>query len=289
VKVWRAVGLTAALTAAVAGCGGSSKTDAVADAGASLSRIHSGVLHLRLELSTGAGDPSSRVGFQMDGSFDLAPSGATLPMVDLTTTDFSDPALPTSRFVSTGHDAFVVKNDVGYKLTDHQLASIRFAPATSGSGTRSIGGLDLRQWVVRPVQQPPTSIAGESVDRITGEVDAVAALNGIVDLAGQLGAGQGSSLRVSDSEASQVRAAAKSSTFEIATGTSDHLLRSMTSRVEFVATPPADSSSNGAVLDGLIKVGHLTLTIELRIERPNDPVSVSAPATTRPISDLPKQ
>jgi hypothetical protein len=96
-------------------------------------------------------------------------------------------------------------------------------------------------------------------------------------------------LRVSESEATQVRAAAKSSSFEIATGTSDHLLRSLTARVEFAATPPANGTqSNGAVLDGLIKLGHLTLTIELRIERPNDPVSVSPPATIRPISELPK-
>ncbi|MEY2451018.1 MAG: hypothetical protein QOD92_592 [Acidimicrobiaceae bacterium] len=288
-KVWRAVGLAAALAVAVAGCGGTSKADAVADAGASLSRIHSGTLHLRLELSTGNGDPASRVGFQMDGTFDLAPSGATLPVADLTTTDLSDPAMPTSRFVSTGHDAFIVKGDVGYKLAEEQLASIRIKPDASGSGNGSFGGLDLRQWVVDPVQQPPTSIAGESVDRITGRVDPVAALNGIVDLAGQLGAGQGSSLRVSDSEAEQVRAAAKSSTFEIATGSSDHLLRSMTSRVEFAATPPANNSSNGAVIDGLIKLGQLTLTIELRIERPNSAVSVAPPASTLPISALPKE
>ena len=286
-KVWRAVGLTAALAVAVAGCGGKSKSDVVADAGASLSRIHSGTLHLRLELSAGSGDPSSRVGFQMDGAFDLAPSGATLPVVDLTTTDFSDPAMPTTRFVSTGQDAFIIKDDVGYKLTEEQLAPIRIRSDASGGSTRSIGGLDLRQWVVDPVQQPATSIAGEAVDRITGGVDPVAALNGIVDLAGQLGTGQGSSLRVSDSEVDQVRAAAKSSTFEIATGSSDHLLRSMTSRVEFAASPPAGSST-GPVLAGLLEVGRVTLTIELRIERPNSAVTVSAPPTTRPISELPK-
>jgi hypothetical protein len=226
----------------------------------------------------------------MDGPFDLAPAGATLPIADLTTTNLSDPAAPTTRFVSTGHEAFIVQGDVGYQLADAQLASIRLNPSSSGSGSGSFNGLDLRQWVVDPVQQPATTIAGEAVDRITGRVDPVAALNGIVDLAGQLGSGQGSSLRVADSEAGQVRAAAKSSTFEIATGTGDHLLRSLTAQVEFAATPAETSSqAGGAVLDGLLKLGHLTLTIELRIERPNSSVSASPPATIRPISELPKR
>jgi hypothetical protein len=270
---------------AITGCGGTSKTDAVADAGASLSRIHSGVLHLRLEISAGAGDPSSRVGFQMDGPFDLTPPGAALPIADLTSTNLSDPAMPTTRFVSTGHDAFVVQRDVGYQLTEQQLSPIRVG--ASGRTSGQLKGLDLRQWVVDPTQQPATTIAGEAVEQITGRVDPVAALNGIVDLAGQLGTGQGSSLRVSDAEAGQVRSAAKSSTFEIATGTSDHLLRSLTAQVEFAAGGSA-STSSGAVLSRLTTMGHLTLTIELRIERPNNPVTVQAPSTVRPISDLPK-
>jgi hypothetical protein len=224
----------------------------------------------------------------MDGPFDLAPAGATLPIADLTSTNLSDPAMPTARFVSTGHTAFIMKGEVGYQLTDEQLSSVRLTTSSS-TGSNSFAGLDLRHWVVDPAQQPGTTIAGEAVDRITGRVDPVAALNGIVDLAGQLGTGQGSSLRVSDSEADAVRASAKSSTFEIATGASDHLFRSLTAQVEFAANASASSSSgSGAVLDSLIKLGHLTLTIVLRIERPNSAVSVSPPATIRPVSELPK-
>jgi hypothetical protein len=285
----RLVALITALLAGIAGCGGTSKSGAVADAGASLSRIHSGVLHLHLEISAGAGGPSSRVGFQMDGPFDLTPDGATLPVADLTSMNLSDPATPTARFVSTGRDAFVVQDDVGYQLTEKQLAPLRRAGTDSGS--EKLEGLDLREWVIDPQQQPASTIAGEAVDRITGRVDPVAALNGIVDLAGQLGTGDTSSLRVGDAEAEHVRAAATSSTFEIATGAQDHLLRALTAQVEFTAGGTASSGSdpaNGAVLDRLKTIGHVTLTIELRIERPNSAVSVTPPASIRPISELPK-
>jgi hypothetical protein len=288
VRLGRAIAAAGVFAIAVVGCGGESKTDAVADAGASLGRIHSGVLHLRLELSTGDGDPSSRVGFQMDGQFDLAPAGATLPVADLTSTNLSDPETPTARFVSSGHEAFIVQDDVGYQLTEQQLSSIRLGASGSAGATGGFKGLDLRQWVIDPAEQPATTIAGESVDRITGRVDPVAALNGIVDLAGQLGSGQETSLKVSDAEAEHVRAAATSSTFEIATGTDDHLLRVLTARVDFAPPATSSASGNGAVLAALAKLGHLTLTIELRIERPNSSVTVQAPATIRPISELPK-
>ncbi|MEY2459339.1 MAG: hypothetical protein QOG30_1169, partial [Acidimicrobiaceae bacterium] len=165
-KLGRAILLVTAFAVVIAGCGGKSKSDAVADAGASLSRIHSGVLHLRLEISAGAGDPSSRVGFQLDGPFDLTPAGAVLPVADLTSTNLSDPAMPTTRFVSTGHAAFVVQNDVGYQLTDQQVSSMTVGATGSGGGR--LVGLDLRQWVVDPTQQPSSTVAGEAVDRITG-------------------------------------------------------------------------------------------------------------------------
>jgi hypothetical protein len=98
-------------------------------------------------------------------------------------------------------------------------------------------------------------------------------------------------LRVSDTEAEHVRSTATSSTFEIATGSNDHLLRSLTAQVEFAANGPASTASgptSGNVLDGLIKIGHVTLTIELRIEHPNSSISVQAPTAIRPISDLTK-
>jgi hypothetical protein len=186
--------------------------------------------------------------------------------------------------VSTGAAAFIVKDGVGYQLTDAQLAPIRSTPASGAA----LSGIDLHQWVTDPAPQPQTTVEGEAVDRVTGGVDPVAALNGIIDVAGQFAGGEGSSLRVTDADAPRVRAAAKHSTFEVTTAVTDHLLRSLTAEVDFEA--PSSTASNaaaGALASELAKFGHLTLKIELRVERPNSAVAVAAPATVRPISAMP--
>lgn len=275
---WAACAVVAAVCATAA-CGGGSTRDPVADAGASLGRIHSGALHVKLEMSAGP----SQIGFQMDGTFDLTPHQGSLPVADLTTVDLSMPNAAPVHFVSTGAAAFIVRDGIGYQLTDAQVAPIRSAPS---SGATTLTGIDLRQWVVDPVAQPQTTAGGEAVDRVTGGVDPVAALNGIVELSGQF-AGGGGDLRISDADAPRVRAAAKRSSFEATTATSDHLLRSLSAEVDFEAPSPSSESSSGQVAAALAKFGHLTLSIELRIERPNTTVTVSPPATVRPINELP--
>jgi hypothetical protein len=282
----------------LAACSGSSTKDAVGAAGASLAKIHSGTLHLKLALATGTDASAATVGFQMDGPFDLTPAGAPLPVADLTTVEAAAaPSKGTTRFLSTGHAAFIVVGGVAYQLTDQQLARLEPAsgsPAASGSASSPLAGIDLSTWVVDPASQPATTVNGERVERITGKVDPVAALNGIVTMATQLGNAGGTELLVSDADAPRVRAAATSSTFEVTTGSDDHLLRTFTATVEFAvpaassATASSSSSGSGAVLRQLGQLGHLTLTIELRIERPNTAVTVQPPTDIRPIDQLPK-
>jgi hypothetical protein len=278
-----AVALAAMAAAVIAACGNDSPRSAVADAGASLGRVHSGVMHLTMELATAPNDPTARVGFQLDGAFDLA-SNSPLPLADLTVTNLSDPSAPTTHFLSTGTAAYIVEDGVGYQLDDSQTARLR--QDTTSNGSRTLSGLDLAGWVVDPVTQPVASSDGGEGERITGSVDPVAALNGIASLAGQLGAGEQTSVRVADNEKDRVRAAVKSSSFEVITGGSDHLLRSLHATVEFGAPAAAAGSESAAVLDALQRVGRVTLTIALRLDGANAPVSVQAPSTVKPFSDL---
>ena len=282
----RGTGLVAAAVLLLfAGCGHDTKRDAVADAGASLSRVQRGTLHLKLDLGADTNDPSAQVGFQMDGVFDLAPPGAPLPAADLTTANLGSPEEPPVHFVSTAHDAFIVQDGVGYQLTPQQVAPLRLDASTGTGG--GITGLDLRGWVIDPVAQPTTTTpAGENVDRITGRADPIAALNGIVDLAGQLGGAPDPALHVSATDADAVRSAMQSSSFEVLMGRDDRLLRGLTVQVQFAAPAAARPSTGGAVAQAIDKLGHLTLTIELRLDRPNSPVDVPAPAQIRPISEL---
>src|SRR4051794_35561104 len=250
------------------GCGGDATHDPVADAGASLSRVQRGTMHLELGLAAGANDPTAKVGFAMDGTFDLAPPGASMPAADVTTVNLGTPNAAANHFVSTAHDAFIVRDQVGYQLTPQQLAPLQMA--ASSDHDNGIAGLDLRGWVHDPRAQPPTSTAaGEPVDRVTGGVDPVAALNGIVDLAGQLGGGVDPALRISPPDADRVRAATQSSSLEVLTGRDDKLLRSLTVQVQFAAATAAGPTTGGAVVQALDKLGHLTLTIELRLDHPN--------------------
>src|SRR5204862_7809262 len=120
-----------------------------------------------------------------------------------------------------------------------------------------------------------TTAGSTPVDRITGQVDPVNALNDIVAMAGQFGSDQ-QTLRISDTDADRVRSLAKTSSFELLTGHDDHLLRSVTATVEFAA--PTDlSSGGGEVLSRLAQLGHLTLTISLQIDDPNSAVTVAPP------------
>jgi hypothetical protein len=40
------------------------------------------------------------------------------------------------------------------------------------------------------------------------------------------------------------------------------------------------------VVQALHKLGHVTLTVEVRLDDPNAPVAIAPPATIRPISEL---
>lgn len=273
-----AFAVVAALAIAPA-CGGS---DSAANANAASGRIHSGVMHVRMELSAGA--PAARVGFTLDGPFDLSPANRSLPVADLLTADLSNASRSGDRFLSTGQAAFVVRDGVGYQLTAEQTAPLQGDANASSGSADALAGLDLDHWVVDPQQQGSSSADGTAVDRVTGQVDPVAALNDIVALAGQFGSDQ-QPLQIDAADADRVRALVQSSSFELLTGHDDHLLRSVTATVELAA--PTGSVSGGALLTKVAQLGHVTMTISLQIDGPNQPIAVSAPATVRPISDLP--
>jgi|GEM_PF-6542556 len=277
---WATVAVAATALCAAA-CGGS-KSDAVSKAGDSVGRIHSGVLHVKVEMTSGAAPDAARVGFQMDGPFDADVQAGQLPVADLTTKDFATGR--TTEFVSDRSHAFLVVDGVAYQFDDQQVASLRRA---NGGTSGALTGLDLRSWVVQPTDQPSTTINGQTVARVTGTVDPVAAINGIVALATALGSGD-QTLQISAGDADRVRAALKSSSFELLTGAQDGLLRQVTATMAFASPQGAPNAAGGAVLQALAGYGHLTMTIQLGIDSPNGPVSVTTPASSKPIAQLPR-
>jgi hypothetical protein len=278
----RGATLAISLALLLGACGSSSTGDKVADAGASLGRVRSGEMRLRLELTAGSGD-QAKGGFELAGLFDLQPGDGGLQRADLTQQRFGT-GEKAVRVVSDGTRAFIVRDGIGYQLTDQQVAPLRASGADTS--TSAIQGLDLASWAVDPASQPPTTVDGEDVDRITGRADPVAAINAIVAMASQLG-GDGSDLAIKDADAQQVRAAMTSSTFEVLQGSKDHLLRKLSATFEF-ARNGATASGGSGVVQVLAQLGRLVLHIELQIAKPNSDVAIRAPATVKPIDQLPK-
>lgn len=275
----RRIALVALVVVLAGSCGDGSRRDPVADARASLDRVQQGTLHMELQAAGAGAQPTPSIGFALDGMFDLEPRGATRPATNVITVNLGSPGDQPAHFVSTGRDAFVVQGDVGYQLTKMPLP-----PAQPP--------LDLRALLVDPRPQTGTSTAaGEAVDRVTGSVDPVAAINGVVDLADRLGADPDTALRVSPADAARVRDAAMSSTVEVLTGHDDLLMRSLIAHIELAAptspsAPPSGPTTGGALVHALDKLGHVTVTVAVRLDDPNAPVAISPPVSIRPINEL---
>ena len=268
-----AIAALALVLVVASSCGHGSTRDPVADARVSLDRVQRATVHMQLELAGSGSDPTAQAGFATDGTFDLAPKTATAPAVDVMTMNLGLPDAQPAHFVSTGQQAFIVKGDVGYQLG--------FVPKP----TRPMP--DLGRLLVDPTAQTPISTAaGETVDRVTAHADPVDAVNGAVDLAEHLGAGPDPALRISPSDADRVRGATTSSNVEVLTGRDDHLLRKLTAHIELTAPTPPGPIIGGALVQALHKLGHVTVSVELRLDDPNVPVAVSPPATIRPFSEL---
>ena len=267
----------------LAGCGSGAKHDVVADANTSFGRVQRGAVHLKVAFRA-ADDQTTAVGFDLNGVFDLALPDTELPALDTTTANLGTPGMAATHFVCTGTDGYIVRGETAFKLGPAELEPLRLQPADRSSS--GADGRPLRPWMVDPVAQPSTTTAsGERVDRVVGQFDPVAGVNKLVDFAAALGGSPDGALRIANLDAPAVKAAIQSSQIDVLIGHDDHLLRSVSARVE-LAAPRRQTTSGGALLHAIDRFGHVTLTVELGIDRPNAPVTISAPAHVEPISEL---
>jgi hypothetical protein len=125
---------------------------------------------------------------------------------------------------------------------------------------------------------------GVAVQRVTGAVDVVKALNDIVAVAADVGPAPDEELRpVDPAGADRVKRAVRSSTLEVITGQDDHLLRRLRLDVTFAAGD----------LEGLQQaLGPLagsSLHFEVDLTGLNRKVEVDVPPSVRPLADLPRR
>lgn len=141
------------------------------------------------------------------------------------------------------------------------------------AGRGGLDGLDLTEWFGDSKLGDGAPVEGAATERISGDVDPVAALNDLLALSLRFGASeQGSPRTRSGDAADRVRAAVSSATGELLTGKDDRLLRHL--RVEIVMKPDVDQEKLRAALGDLVAT---RLQFSLDVSALNTPVEVAEP------------
>jgi hypothetical protein len=269
--VIRAVPLLLAVVA-LAGCGGSDADPAkvLSQTAENLGKIHSAKsLHLKLLVDPREGDD---FGFELEGPVALCEL-RPLPILDVEYTQIANGQEATVRLVSNGEQGFVVLDGTAYEMREDQAADLSSAceELEGGGGLES---LRVGDWV-----RDPDASTDDDVDTVTGELDVVAVVNDLVEIARAFG---GSTLaRLDRDDAQRIADATEDSSFELETGHADHLLRRLFLEAELGFDVPEDlRRALGDAVGG-------TFTFELELEDPNSQVEVQQPANPRPASELP--
>lgn len=264
-----------ALATALAGCslggGGGDAEDVLGETARNLGEIRSGTLDLRLIVAPRDGD---EFGFELHGPFALASEEGALPVLDVDYTQIVDGRRGTVSLVSTGDQAFAVVDGQAYELGEAQTTELRAASGALGE----FDELPIDDWVVDPEVEDGGEAGGAETDLVTGELDVVAAANGLIELA----RGFGRPLpRIEGPNADVLRDSARETSFSVRTGADDRLLRQLLLEAELGLDLPV------ALRAALGDLAGASITFELGIEDPNEDVSVEPPPNPRPSSELP--
>jgi hypothetical protein len=217
-----------AAVAALSGCGagaGGPAGPALQETARKLDRIESGVLSLEVRMEAKDGE---ELGYEIEGPIKLA-GGDELPLADVEYTQRANGREEKVRLVLTADGGWVEQDGERTDLSASQLEELR----TSGSllGRVGLETLDFDKWIV----DPKRSDGPDDTDKITGELDVAAALNGLAGLSGMLGSGP---RELGETRREQVEDAVSDSSFELLTGKDDRLLRKLALMVQFDADVP---------------------------------------------------
>ena len=230
--------------------GGTSADEALRDTARNLNDIRSARMDLRMTAESGDTAP---VGFAMSGPFAL-PDKAGLPVADLKVTELRGKTETTVTFVSTGTEAYVVRDGNATRLADG---------ISVGGENAGFGDLRIDGWL----RDPKLTDDGD-VQRISAGLEVATAFDDLGRLGERLGAPLLAGLKPLDDDGRKALAkAAKNSSIEVWTGKDDRLLRKLVLTVTLTGDAPAS-------LRSLVPV---TLRLSLDLADVNRPVRVEAP------------
>lgn len=232
-----------------------------------LDDVRSGTLSLLLLASTIDAPEGTGAGFQVEGPFAVGVAEGSLPVADLRFTRITGSDRRTTRFVSTGSEAFVEIDGNVTQLTEAQVAGLRVGDEGSVDG---LEGLTLTRWLDDPEVAPGPEVDGVATEQVTGTADPIAILNDVIDLSDQFGAAQDGVRRLEGDAADRVRNAVSAARADVVTGKADRLLRRANASVDLAVTDPQ-------VREALGDLAGARLTLTLEVTGINQPVEVAAP------------
>lgn len=237
---------------------GACSPDATESAATSLQKIsdiRSG--EMVLDVSIAPAGEEEATGFSLDGLFSLPEEQGALPEADLLYIQRADGSEVEGRFIANGETVFVEVDGDRVELPPEQVESFRVQG--SGSGDTIFGNLDVQSWF----PQPETEESGDAVT-LSGDLDVIAALNDIFEIAKSFGA---TLAPIEGDEAEIVRDSVRSATGEITSGTEDGLLRHLAVDFDFGVADPDLAEALGPLAGA-------TFTIDLTISNVNETVDI---------------
>lgn len=283
----------AALAFALAACGGddsggSASSGGSGDAETLLRQTFTGThdirsgkadIELRVDVS---GDPSLRgpINVRIAGPFQSAGTDQ-LPKFDLALDANAQGQGFKAGITSTSDQLFVNFGGTSYVVPDSVMARLKDSYRRSqqqGSSNRMdlrALGLDPLSWLQDPTVVGTETVGGVETDHISGDVDVSALLDDLNSVLARglpgLPTGQQVPRRIPDSDRQQIEDAIKNAKVEIWSGQDDHTLRKATLALT------VDIPRSSTTLDVLLSIELTDL---------NQPQTIEAPTSTRPLSEL---
>lgn len=237
---------------------GACSPDASESAASSLQKIsdiRSGELALDVSIAPSGEDEAT--GFSLEGLFSLPEEQGALPEADLLYTQRADGSEAEGRFIADGETVTVEVEGESAELPPEQVESFRVGG--DGSGDSVFGNLDVESWF----PEPETEESGDAVT-LSGELDVIAALNDIFEIAESFGA---TLEPIEGDEADIVRDSVRSATGEITSDAEDGLLRHLVVEFDFGVADPDLAEALGPLAGA-------TFTIDLAISNVNETVDI---------------
>jgi hypothetical protein len=266
---------------ALAGCGGSGGDDAGSESATDLldrgfaTDVDTGSVTLEAEVQLDGGPAEGEYRLELEGPFRVVGRATDMPDLDMTFRATGPGQEHEGRVVLTRSNGWVEYQGETYEVGEESWPRVlalleEQPPGTPGSLAEA--GLDPLDWVTGAEEAGSEEVGGTSATKVTGTLAVEEFLRDLdeIDIPGA-----GDSLTEEDLDL--VDDVVDDVEFEAWIG-DDDIWRRITAETDF-RVPDEEQDSAGGLEGG-------TISFDLRLEDPNDPVRIAGPPGARPIEEL---